>query len=147
MSGGFLGAELAAATMQASPETLRAVVAELDAADITHCRLVASTHANGASVRTLARVFGYSRSTLHRELPAILRLAAYVPNGTGEPADAPDDDATSLSVAAAVPDGTADELARRLIAVVNRYCASHRVSRSAYDAALAELRSTFEDGR
>jgi transposase-like protein len=52
----------------------------------TVIRLIAQMHRLGVSTRAIARVFGMSKSTLHRQLPAILLLAAEeapcVPLGT-----------------------------------------------------------------
>jgi hypothetical protein len=43
---------------------------------IKWCVCVALCHEQGATIRAMARLFGMSRSTLHRQLPAILSIAA-----------------------------------------------------------------------
>ena len=42
------------------------------------CVLVMMLRGKGASLRAIAKLFGYSKSTLHRHLPAIELIAAEV---------------------------------------------------------------------
>jgi transposase-like protein len=66
-------------------------------------RLIAMLHHKGASIRTIAKAFGLSKSTLARWMPAILEQWPAVPDGTLRAVQGPP---ARVHAVPAVPDGT-----------------------------------------